>query len=77
MKRLVPVPLVCAAWLGTAAAQAPAADAPQGYSSWNVQILHGSEFREPFNPNDVSKGIATFESSSGWSWGSSFLFVDR
>jgi nucleoside-specific outer membrane channel protein Tsx len=53
----------------------PAA-APPGFSSWNAQLLYGTDFQEPGNPNDVSKAILTFENSSGWEWGSSFFFVD-
>lgn len=49
---------------------------PQGYSSWDVQLLYGTKFREPGNPADVAKQITTFENSSGWSWGSSYFFVD-
>ena len=67
--------LLCAGRLGTAAAQT-AVEAPKGYSSWNVQALYGSRYREPFNSNDVAKGIVTLENSAGWSWGSSYLFVD-
>lgn len=69
--------LACA----SAGAQQPAGGAEaappsQGFSSWNVQFLYGTDFQEPFNPNDVAKGIMTFENASGWSWGSSFFFVD-
>lgn len=67
--------LVCAGWLGPAAAQT-AAETPKGYSSWDMQVLYGNQFREPGNSNDVAKGIVTFENSSGWSWGSSYFFVD-
>jgi nucleoside-specific outer membrane channel protein Tsx len=48
----------------------------QGYSSWDVQLLYGSKFREPGNPADVAKQTTTFENSAGWSWGSSYFFVD-
>jgi nucleoside-specific outer membrane channel protein Tsx len=75
MKQIVRmVALACAGWLGTPAAQT--AEVPKGYSNWDVQVLHGNQFREPGNPNDVAKGIVTFENSSGWSWGSSYFFVD-
>jgi nucleoside-specific outer membrane channel protein Tsx len=50
--------------------------APAGFSSWDVQALYGSGFQEPENPHDVAKAILTFENSSGWSWGSSYFFVD-
>lgn len=52
------------------------AEEASGYSSWDVQFLYGSQFQEPFNPNDVSKAIVTIENSSAWSWGSSYFFVD-
>ena len=50
--------------------------APAGFSSWNAQLLYGTEFKEPGIPQDVAKVNATFENASGWSWGSSFFFVD-
>lgn len=57
--------------------EAPAEPAaPSGFSAWNVQALWGNQFQEPFVPQDVSKGIITFENAAGWSWGSSFFFVD-
>jgi hypothetical protein len=34
-------------------------EADGGYSSWNVQFLHGTEFQEPFNSRDVHKDIMT------------------
>ena len=92
VKRIVRVvALVCAGWLGTAAAQTATetttgsatpgrsmlgVETPKGYSNWDMQVLYGNQFREPGNPNDVAKGIVTFENSSGWSWGSSYFFVD-
>ena len=75
MKQIVRmVALACAGWLGTPAAQTT--EVPKGYSNWDMQVLHGNQFREPGNPNEVAKGIVTFENSSGWSWGSSYFFVD-
>jgi nucleoside-specific outer membrane channel protein Tsx len=47
-----------------------------GYSAWDVQFLYGTEFQEPFNPDDVHKTIMTVENSSAWSWGSSYAFLD-
>lgn len=65
------VAFVCIAW-----PRAVAAQTPKGWSSWDMQGLYGFQFAEPFNPNAVAKGIVTFENSSGWSWGSSYFFVD-
>lgn len=48
----------------------------KGFSNWNFQLAHGTEFRQPGNPRDVAKVIGTFENSSAWSWGSSYFFVD-
>jgi nucleoside-specific outer membrane channel protein Tsx len=48
----------------------------KGFSAWDVQLLHGRKFREPGNPEDVSKSIVTFENAAGWSWGSSYFFAD-
>jgi nucleoside-specific outer membrane channel protein Tsx len=53
-----------------------AAADPSGFSSWNVQLLYGTDYQEPFNPDDVAKLNATFENAAGWSWGSSYFFVD-
>jgi nucleoside-specific outer membrane channel protein Tsx len=55
---------------------APPPPSDSGFSSWDVQFLYGSQFEEPFNPHYVSKAIVTFENAAGWSWGSSYFFVD-
>lgn len=60
---------------GLAAASGAPAIA-QVWSSTNVQLLRGTGYTEPFNPNDVSKTILTVENVSGWSWGKTFAFVD-
>jgi nucleoside-specific outer membrane channel protein Tsx len=76
-KLILPVlALISTGWLGAVTAQTPGADATNGYSNWDVQILHGSQFNEPFNPNSVAKNTVTFRNSSRWSWGSSYFFVD-
>jgi nucleoside-specific outer membrane channel protein Tsx len=62
--------------VSSAQEQKPDPPQNQGFSAWNVQLLYGTDFQEPFNPEDVSKGIVTFENAAGWSWGSSFFFVD-
>jgi nucleoside-specific outer membrane channel protein Tsx len=66
---------VSAGWLGTADAQTTAAP-PQGFSSWNMQLAYGTHFSEPLSPQDVAKGIVTFENAAAWGWGSSYFFVD-
>lgn len=48
----------------------------KGFSSWDIQALYGSAFREPGVSGDVAKGTLTLENSSAWSWGSSYFFVD-
>jgi nucleoside-specific outer membrane channel protein Tsx len=50
--------------------------AAPGFSSWNAQLLYGTEFQEPGIAEDVAKLAGTFENASGWSWGSSYFFVD-
>ena len=74
--------LVSAGCIGSAFAQEEAdramtgSDSASGYSSWNVQFLHGTEFQEPFNSRDVHKDIMTIENSSARSWGSSDFCID-
>lgn len=48
----------------------------QGFSSSDIQILYGWNFKEPGLSEDVPKNVFTFENTAGWSWGSSYLFVD-
>ncbi len=52
--------------------QAQAAD----WSDTEIQWLHGSEFREPFNTHNVTKNIITLQHVSGYEWGRHFFFVD-
>lgn len=47
----------------------------EGFSTWDIQALYGTTFREP-GVHDVKKGTATLENSSAWSWGSSYFFID-
>lgn len=74
--------LISAGCAGNAFAQEEAnsamigSDSESGYSSWDIQYLHGSNFQEPFNARDVHKDIVTIENSSAWSWGSSYFFID-
>ena len=53
--------------------QAPVAGS---FSAWNMQVLYGTDFEEPFNPNQVGKLTLSIENSAAWSWGSSYFFVD-
>lgn len=46
-----------------------------GFSTWDIQALYGGDFREP-GVHDVEKVTATLENTSGWSWGSSYFFID-
>jgi nucleoside-specific outer membrane channel protein Tsx len=57
--------------------RAEQAPAPQGFSTWDIQTLYGSRFREPGVDEDVAKWTVTLENSAAWSWGSSYFFVDR
>lgn len=47
----------------------------KGFSTWDLQGLYGSTFRE-LGVHDVEKWTVTLENSSAWSWGSSYFFVD-
>lgn len=46
------------------------------WSATEVQLLHSSRFREPFNPDPVSKNIVTIQHADGYSLGRNFMFVD-
>ena len=53
--------------------------APAGAQVWSaneVQLLHGTRYQEPYNPNPVSKRILTLQHASGYEWGRVFGFVD-
>jgi nucleoside-specific outer membrane channel protein Tsx len=45
------------------------------FSTWDIQALDGSSFREPGVSNVVKKTF-TLENSAAWSWGSSYFFLD-
>lgn len=52
---------------------------PAGAAEWSdteVQLLHGSAYREPFNPDDVAKSIVTIQHADGQTWGRNFFFID-
>lgn len=46
------------------------------WSSNEVQYLYGSQFREPFNPDDVAKHTITIQHADGHAYGRNFIFVD-
>lgn len=48
----------------------------KGFSTWDIQALYGTKFREPGVNHGVKKGTVTLENSAAWSWGSSYFFVD-
>lgn len=46
------------------------------WSNSEVQYLHGSNYLEPFNPDDVSQSIITVTHADGWTYGRNFFFMD-
>jgi nucleoside-specific outer membrane channel protein Tsx len=46
------------------------------WSDSEIQFLHGSSYREPFNPDDVAKNIITIQHADGHAYGRNFFFVD-
>jgi len=42
----------------------------------SVHMWYGTAFREPFNPNDVTKFVITFTHVDQYKWGGNFLNVD-
>jgi nucleoside-specific outer membrane channel protein Tsx len=55
---------------------------PATYADWfdwtntEVQYLHGSNYQEPFNPNDIGQSLITVTHSDGWAFGRNFFFMD-
>jgi hypothetical protein len=48
-------------------------------SDWNdtyIGFRYGTQFREPYNPNDIAKEIISLTSASGYKYGSNFFNVD-
>jgi nucleoside-specific outer membrane channel protein Tsx len=60
------------AFIGFSGANAAAADWSDTSVSWRA----GSDFREPFNPNDIRKNIFALTHASGYKYGSNFFNVD-
>jgi nucleoside-specific outer membrane channel protein Tsx len=46
------------------------------WSATEVELLYSEHFREPFNPNDVTKQIVSLQHASGYRLGRNFMFVD-
>jgi len=55
-----------------ASAGAQAAD----WSDTSIGVRYGTQFREPYNPEDISKYIVNLTHASGYKYGSNFLNVD-
>lgn len=62
-------------WPLLAALAAPPAAALE-WSATEIEFLHSSRFREPFNPNAVTKQIVTLQHANGYRLGRNFMFVD-
>lgn len=46
------------------------------WSNSGIQYLHGTNYNEPFNPNQVSQSIITVTHTHGWNYGRNFFFMD-
>lgn len=60
---------LCAVLATTAAMAADWSDTYIGYR-------YGTQFREPFNPNDIAKNIVNFGHVSGYKYGTNFFNID-
>ncbi len=54
---------------------APSAQALD-WSDNSFHLAYGSAYREPFNPENISKTTLTFQHVDGYKWGSNFLNID-
>jgi hypothetical protein len=54
----------------------PAAAMAAEWSDTALSWRHGQTFREPFNPNNISKHIVAFTHASGYKYGSNYVNVD-
>lgn len=66
------ITLAAAAALTMFAGAAQAAD----WSDTSISWRYGQAFREPFNPNNISKHIFALTHASGYKYGSNYLNVD-
>ncbi len=46
------------------------------WSNSEIQYLHGANYNEPFNSNNVSQSIITITHAHGWTYGRNFFFMD-
>lgn len=46
------------------------------WSSSEIQYLHGGNYNEPGNPEDVSQSVITVTHTHGWAYGRNFFFMD-
>lgn len=46
------------------------------WSNSEIQYLNGVDFKEPGNPNAVSKSTITITHAHGWAYGRNFFFMD-
>ncbi|WFP52224.1 hypothetical protein PL263_09410 [Methylomonas sp. EFPC3] len=68
-------PSLCITLLAATLAEQASADFMQ-WSNSEIQYLHGGNYHEPFNPNDVSQAIVTITHAHGWAYGRNFFFMD-
>ncbi|WKJ91574.1 outer membrane protein OmpK [Methylomonas montana] len=67
------------ATLMAAALVLPASPYAADFMQWSnseIQYLHGANYNEPFNPQDVSQSIITITHAHGWAYGRNFFFMD-
>jgi nucleoside-specific outer membrane channel protein Tsx len=46
------------------------------WTNTEIQYLHGGNFQEPGNPNNIGQSIITVTHADGWAYGSNFFFLD-
>ena len=46
------------------------------WSNSEIQYLHGSNFQEPGNPENVAQSVITVTHADGWTYGRNFFFMD-
>ncbi|MBS0451903.1 MAG: outer envelope protein [Proteobacteria bacterium] len=62
------------AWAG--AFSLPSIASALEWSDTSVGWRYGTQFGEPFNPNDIAKNIFSLTHADGWKYGSNFLNID-
>jgi hypothetical protein len=63
---------ICSLPLFVAAASASSAE----FSDTSISYRYGTQFREPFNPDDITKSIVALTHASGYAYGQNFVNVD-